>query len=378
MDFQHSGYGKFPSQGKGNQETHRVTGVNGKQKERTTTRLTMSRIAELAGCSQSTVSRALAGRPEVAAATRERVCRIADEQGFEPDPAMQALIAYRHQKARLDTSWDVLAAVSVYPTLKQWRKIVLNDSYWTGIEKAAQRMGFKLDYFPLDRFDMEHSCARTLTILTNRGIRGLLLLPMLYSEKRLSLPFCYDPFAVVTIGNSVPDPRIHRIGIDYFAQTRKVCEILKKRGYRRIGFSQKTALNIRQNNTALGGFLASTIDLPESDRIPPLMARQVKPDMLIDWYWQWRPEVIVASHGFYCDYLVSAGIAVPAQCGFVQYNKSSPNSITGVQAPTELIGQQAIYQLRNCLHDCRFGPQEQPAQVYLTGTFVEGDTLRPS
>ncbi|MDR0357951.1 MAG: LacI family DNA-binding transcriptional regulator [bacterium] len=56
--------------------------------------LTMEEIGQLAGVSQSTVSRILNGTPgnvRIAAETRERVLRVVQEQGYSPNPLARGL-----------------------------------------------------------------------------------------------------------------------------------------------------------------------------------------------------------------------------------------------------------------------------------------------
>jgi DNA-binding LacI/PurR family transcriptional regulator len=54
-------------------------------------RVTLGRIAELAGVSISTVSRALADDPQISARTREAVRRVADQLGYVPNAAARSL-----------------------------------------------------------------------------------------------------------------------------------------------------------------------------------------------------------------------------------------------------------------------------------------------
>ena len=54
--------------------------------------ITLKHIAELAGVSVSTVSRSLNGTPRVGAATRNRICTIAEELGFEFNASARSLI----------------------------------------------------------------------------------------------------------------------------------------------------------------------------------------------------------------------------------------------------------------------------------------------
>jgi DNA-binding LacI/PurR family transcriptional regulator len=56
---------------------------------------TISDIARMTGLSKSTVSRALNDSPLISAETKERVRKVADEQGFEPNAAAQQLSLQR-------------------------------------------------------------------------------------------------------------------------------------------------------------------------------------------------------------------------------------------------------------------------------------------
>lgn len=57
--------------------------------------LTMARLAELAGVSVSTVSRALAGNPLIAEATRKHILDLATSRGFAPNQAARSLRSRR-------------------------------------------------------------------------------------------------------------------------------------------------------------------------------------------------------------------------------------------------------------------------------------------
>lgn len=56
-------------------------------RRRTSTKPTLKTIADLTGLAVTTVSRALAGAPQIAQETRERVRRVAEEIGYQPDRA---------------------------------------------------------------------------------------------------------------------------------------------------------------------------------------------------------------------------------------------------------------------------------------------------
>src|SRR5437879_13664594 len=60
-------------------------------------KLTIQDIARLAGVSKATVSRVLNQKPDVDPATRERILRIMDEQGFVPSIADSGLAGGRRR-----------------------------------------------------------------------------------------------------------------------------------------------------------------------------------------------------------------------------------------------------------------------------------------
>lgn len=65
------------------------TGPSGPQgrRRRSSAKPTLRTIADLTGLAVTTVSKALAGAPQIALDTREKVRRVADEIGYQPDRA---------------------------------------------------------------------------------------------------------------------------------------------------------------------------------------------------------------------------------------------------------------------------------------------------
>lgn len=61
-----------------------------------TPKITQKDLARLAGLSQQTVNRALAFHPDVCATTRQEVLRLAEEHGYRPNAAAQAMRSGRH------------------------------------------------------------------------------------------------------------------------------------------------------------------------------------------------------------------------------------------------------------------------------------------
>ena len=59
-------------------------------------KVTIKKIAEVANVSRGTVDRALNHRPGINPEVAQRILKIADELGYQPDPAAKALAARRY------------------------------------------------------------------------------------------------------------------------------------------------------------------------------------------------------------------------------------------------------------------------------------------
>lgn len=100
-----------------------------------TTRATIEDVADAAGVSVATVSRALRGLPNVAPATRERVQQAAGELHYRPDPFA----------ARLATGRTTTIAMAV-PVLASW----YFAQVMAGAEAVASEAGYDLLIFAVD------------------------------------------------------------------------------------------------------------------------------------------------------------------------------------------------------------------------------------
>jgi LacI family transcriptional regulator len=132
-------------------------------------RVTMKDIAREAGVTTSAVSLVFTGKPGVAAATRERVLRVARRLGYVMDPYTSTLMTNR-RKGKLPASSPVLAFASAYPTPTGWR----NHSptfvdYFQGASARAAEKGFRLESFWLGKDGQLGRRARSFTPGTSGG-----------------------------------------------------------------------------------------------------------------------------------------------------------------------------------------------------------------
>lgn len=117
--------------------------------------MNLKQLSELLGLSQTTVSRALNGYPEVNEATRERVLQAVKETGYRPNKAAQRLATGKAGSIGL-----------VMPTAPGHYSDVHFGEFLTGLGEEAVRHDFHLVIMPADPDD-EIGALRRLAISGN-------------------------------------------------------------------------------------------------------------------------------------------------------------------------------------------------------------------
>jgi len=211
-------------------------------------KVTVADVAAAAGVSPSTVSRALRNHPDIAAATCERIQALAESMGYQPDPLISALLARRFRKGGAEIG--TIAYVTAYPTRDGWRFGFLKEVYEGAREQAIKR-GYSLEPFWLKEPRM--TGRRLSEILVSRGIRGLLLPPLVqgYGHVRLQ----WERFSCAAVGYSMIRPSLHRATTHHFHNTLLALRSLRRAGYRRIGMP----IAVNTNRKVGENFLAAAL-----------------------------------------------------------------------------------------------------------------------
>ena len=201
--------------------------------------VTLRHIADAAGVSVMTVSRALKDNPHHSTATRARIKRISRELGYKPHPYVSALMSglarAQGQKPKVN-----LAVLHFLPL-----KEVLSHSFYHGIRERAIALGYTPEPF---RYQPEKiPLARLRSILISRGIRGIIVMPA--PEGFTSIDFDFDGFAATALGHTIVSPQMPRVASDIYKGTFRALDELVRRGYKRIGMINTDYVN------RLGDFL---------------------------------------------------------------------------------------------------------------------------
>jgi DNA-binding LacI/PurR family transcriptional regulator len=248
----------------------------------------LAEIAEQVGVSRMTVSRALRGGRHVAEPLRERILATATELGWQPDPELTRLMA-RLREGRRAAEPPALAFI--------WsdRSETHSQSLWGSrlFEGAAQRateLGYRLEEFHLASRGM--SGRRLSDILITRGIRGLILSPLI-SRSRARVPIRWEDFSSVVIGLGYARPELHRVHHHHFLGMMTLLRALRRRGFRRIGFYSERTVNERMFGAWPASFLTHhPLPAAQAGGLLRLVRRPSREDFS-DWLSRARPDAVI-------------------------------------------------------------------------------------
>ncbi|XUY27200.1 substrate-binding domain-containing protein [Agrobacterium sp. rho-8.1] len=143
--------------------------------------MNLKQLSKLLGISQTTISRALNGYPEVNAETRRKIIEAAQQTGYRPNAAAQRLATGKMGSIGL-----------VMPTGPDHASDVHFGEFLSGLGEASARNGFHLVIMPTDPSNEENALRE---LAASGGVDGIYLAYMKKNDSRiemvksLSIPF---------------------------------------------------------------------------------------------------------------------------------------------------------------------------------------------
>jgi len=349
-------------------------------------RIVLSDIARAADVHVTTVSLALRNNPRIPEVTRNRIQILAKELGYQRDPFLQALVAYRYS-SRPRANPPTLAYITNWSTRFGWRQVTAHPEFYESARKKALEYGFKLEHFWLREPGLTHD--RLSEILHHRGITSLILASH-SREGDDRLKFNWPRFHAVKIDYLPRDPEIHCVANDQFSVIRLAVQRVRKLGYRRIGFVMHRGWNHGVNRLWTAGFLCEQDSIPSKDKVPPLLFPQrepadewmsetklpvaISPTLFKQWYKTHRPEVIISKQSFISSAAAKLGLKIPRDVAFADIflEDQDHGEIAGVRQNHETVGSLAVEILASQLHRNRPGIPEVPTTTQVEGTWFDG------
>ena len=332
-------------------------------------------IAQEAGVSRMTVSMALRDHPRVAPETRDRIKKIAARQGYTPDPNLVQLMGYL-RKRDVSKEGPVIALLNgkrcplkdFSPDAKLIRQ---------GAIERAEALGFKTEDFWLHEPNMR--VERMVQILDTRAIRGIVVLPVESLRDVFSLP--QENFMGVATCSVAAKLGFNQVHPHFYQAMHTGISTLAEKGFKRIGFCLTEAVDEQSNHLYHCYLTWYQQGIPEEDRVPPLLEKEITPDKLLAWVDKYQPDVVFSVHSAHYKWLQERGLRIPEDISFALLGSSNQElddlGIARVHVGYRKIGATAIDILKTKLANEQLGPTENPAVTLIRGEWVDGSSATP-
>ena len=338
---------------------------------------TLADIAARAAVHVTTVSLALRDHPSIPPATRARIRAVAREFGYQRDPLLDALNFHRASQTRQARSMNSAFVVHAGATRlfggfggHHYQPLV-----YAGAKAAAEARGHTLDIFVVGQGHL--APARLNTILTARGISGVLLSTFDIDIERLELD--WGQFCAVKIECTHLTPHLDSVSNDQLQVARLAMRRLRKLGYRRIGLATAREDQTRLAESFGMGVLIEQASFPEAECVPALIFSlaevPILPRLVTEWMREHRVDVIISNWNELFDTFATAGIRLPDDVAFacLDIPPSMPH-VAGVVQNHGLVGQRAMEQLAIMTDAYQRGVPEAQTITYVPGYWQDGVT----
>lgn len=353
-------------------------------------RVTMADVAQRAGVHVTTVSMSLRNHHSISPETRERIQHLARQMGYERDPALSALVAYRNH-AQPRRSQPPLAYLTNWDSRWGWKEHSAHLAFFRGATAKAPLLGYRLEHFWLGEPALTHR--RMSSILYSRGIRGLILASH-RQEHAAALDFDWSKFSGVKIDFAPRKQSLHMVTNDRRAIAGLAMQRVRAAGYRRIGMVMPFWWDEGADLAWSAGFLSHQHRFRREEQIPilyfstpqrPNDPAGASPDYLVprdalaEWLRTYRPEVLLSYGPFVRPRLDELGLSVPGDLAFADIFLETPTGkVAGVHQDCHRVGELAVEIVAAELQQHLYGIPAVPTATTVEGVWFEGDSLPPS
>ena len=327
-----------------------------------------SQIAEAAGVSRSTVSRALQNHPAISDEIKKKVQKLADEMGYRPNPLVSALMATRNRPTQhcdsatiaLLTPWP--EAIHSSTAFRQMQK---------GIKARAERFGFHVEQFWFN--DPQLTSRRLSQILANRGIVAVLICPVPYEQKKLELSWEHFSLAYFTPNPALPV--LNRASAFNFHSACVATRQLLALGYKRPCLAIRNRYTLPKHLGAhvidqwVGGYFSAVVTQPKSNWVRPYISDTLEQEPFLSWCRRTRPDVVISNIPTPYEWLAQSPFPIAFACLDRQPNDVE---IAGIDQRSDAIGGAAVDLIVDQMRRNERGIPTSPSNILIEGTWVDG------
>ncbi|HSH93291.1 MAG: LacI family DNA-binding transcriptional regulator [Candidatus Methylacidiphilales bacterium] len=338
------------------------------------TTVSLKHIAELAGVSRQTVSRALRGERYVRPELAKKILQTAETLGYKPNPRITALISeLRNQNKghRGVTMGLILPDITEKDACANY----FHCGFITGVRDRAEACGFRTELVStLDYTSM----AALERVLYARGIELLIIAPSAIVGRH-HLGLHWNKYASVLAGPGIRRPRLNRVLSNYYLNMIQILRRLKALGYQRPALVVKRSILSRTGGVIEAAFLLH-LSLFGITRNVRQMVWSNTPSLanenLAAWLKKNRVDVVISDQPDPRQ-ITSFGLSVPRDMGYVSMtcNPDKPE-VSGINPDLARLGANAVDQLSGHYYRNERGIPADAKIVMHEGKWQPGGTLR--
>lgn len=338
--------------------------------------VTLQTIAQAAGVSVMTVSRALRDAPRISPETRQRVLAAAKALDYRPNPHLDRMMALvrAHKQGRAQAVIGVIRERSPQDELLHPAYQYVSNA---DILRRAERYGYQTEEFWLGENGLTPK--RLSNVLHARGIEGILVSPQ--SARLACRELDYSRFAAATFGYGLREPSLHRAAGNMTAGIQTAAGELLARGYRRIGLAITRWVDDRAQSNYSGAMLHFQQSLPQAQRIPVLLFphNDLSQDegAFVKWMKAWQPDALITFESSIPAWLKKLGLRVPEDVGLVVHDWAARmKGYAGIHQRRDHIAAAAVDLVATQLAHNERGIPEVPRQISIPPAWIDGPSVR--
>jgi LacI family transcriptional regulator len=345
----------------------------------------MNDVAAAVGVHPTTVSLALRSHPSIPIATRSRILAAVREIGYIRDPLLDAFNYHRCSKhaSKQTASIAFVADANSAPFFNgSW----YHPLVYEGVRAVADPQHLSLEIFHLGANGL--TPARLNTILTSRGITGVLLSTFTLATQSIDLD--WENFSTVKIESHHLLPQIDYVSNDQYQAVRLCMRKLRALGYRRIGLATALDDESRLQDNFSSGVLVEQADLPAAECVPPLLFRRASlaeiAPQVTSWVRDNDVDVIMTNwNEFFREaaWMTADGIRlptnpplnIPKDVAFASLDATADQPhVAGIVQNHRLVGMRAMEQLEVLVKTYQRGTPKNPSGTVVPGYWRDGAT----
>ena len=330
-------------------------------------------IADLAGVSSATVSRALKKDPRLLPSTVARIEQIADELGYRRNPELSRVMS-ETASSRYRKTGETIVCVVTRPT--PWDSVA---AFFGAMTARGASYGFTVEPFRL--FEDGMSAARANQILWARGTAGLIVLPppaTMRKNGKITLPIEWDKFCAVEVDDVMTEPVLNRVRHNHLAGIWRALEELEILGYRRIGLCLMDSVEFDTHHRWTAGYLYWSRIRGFTDDLDPLICPEFSGKAIERWIGRQKIDAVIAPGVEVLHWMRQCGIRVPEEVGYASLDliRVGAESVTGIDQRRDLLWSRAVDLLVTGIHHGDRGAPDHPSALTSPGEWHPGASCR--